>query len=307
MPKSNKAIVAQRVDDVMRLLVAGAEFSDIRQFAVRSAWCVSDRQIRRYMEVAYRRMAKEAGRKRKQFFGLQLKQRRALYARCTKANELGTALQVLRDDAKLLGLYPPTKTDSSSLDAEHSLNRDDGPLGLDERMSRYLQAFLRNDSSELRLIDYVSPGVMYKTTDAGHHMIVLSVLALYYVIGQLELMVLYDRASHLADDTPPERENNGVNDRISRVMAFLIYTYRVREKAWARFTKTVGVDGQDLIAANCPGNLLASIGPAMSGPILSPSELRELADKRGWPRDVLPSTKFFVRRWQKMYAYDADQ
>jgi hypothetical protein len=41
MGKSSKATFAQRVDDVKRLLVAGAESSDIRQFAAARGWDVN--------------------------------------------------------------------------------------------------------------------------------------------------------------------------------------------------------------------------------------------------------------------------
>ena len=81
MARSNKAVVTQREQEVYRLLLAGAEFAEIRQFASDRSWHVSDRQIRRYMEVAYKRLAKLASRDRQQLLGRHLMQRLAIYAR----------------------------------------------------------------------------------------------------------------------------------------------------------------------------------------------------------------------------------
>jgi hypothetical protein len=116
MSKSSKAIVTQRVEDVNQLLVACAEPSHIRKFAVAHGWGVSDRQLQRYTKIAYRQMAKAASRNRRQWLGLHLSKRRALYARCVKENDNRTALLILRDEADLLGLYPGTKTAHSSPD-----------------------------------------------------------------------------------------------------------------------------------------------------------------------------------------------
>jgi hypothetical protein len=104
MSRSDKATVIQRVNDVLRLLLAGAEFAEIRQFASAHGWNVTDRQIRRYQEAAYRRVAKIAQRDQVQSLGRHLMQRRALYARAVKNNDLRTALQILRDEAALQGL-----------------------------------------------------------------------------------------------------------------------------------------------------------------------------------------------------------
>src|SRR3990172_1628008 len=107
--KADKTTVNRRIQDVVRLLLAGAEFAEIRQYASDQDWKVSDRQVRRYMEAAYRRVARVTKRNSTELLGRHLMQRRALYARALKGNDLRTALQVLRDEASLQGLYPPTK------------------------------------------------------------------------------------------------------------------------------------------------------------------------------------------------------
>ena len=125
MAKSDKATVLRRVQDVLRLVLAGAEFADIRQYASDQDWQVSGRQVRRYMESAYGQLASAAKRDRDQLLGRHLMQRRALYARCLKGNDLRTALQVLRDEAALQGLYPPTKIAPTTPDGK--------PLTFDQR------------------------------------------------------------------------------------------------------------------------------------------------------------------------------
>lgn len=106
MGKSTKAETANRLRDVAKLMVAGAEFAEIRQFASERQWGISDRSIRRYMEKAYKRMAEASKRDSKQLLGRHLMQRRALYARCLKQGDHRTALSVLKDEADLQGVYP---------------------------------------------------------------------------------------------------------------------------------------------------------------------------------------------------------
>ena len=125
MAKSNKATVIRRVQEVLRLTLAGAEFPEIQQYASGQGWNLSERQLRRYLELAYQDLGETAQRDRQQLIGRHLMQRRALYARALKANDIRTALQVLRDEAALLGLYAPTKIAPTTPDGE--------PLSFDQR------------------------------------------------------------------------------------------------------------------------------------------------------------------------------
>ena len=113
MSRSDKGTVIRRVQDVLRLLLAGAEFAEIRQFASAQDWNVTDRQIRRYQEAAYRRVAKIARRDRLQLLGRHLMQRRMLYAHAIKDRDFHLALKILRDEAELQGLYPCANRDQS--------------------------------------------------------------------------------------------------------------------------------------------------------------------------------------------------
>ncbi len=127
MAKSDKATTSRRVQDVLRVMLAGGEFNEIRQFASDQGWQVSERQLRRYIETANTQLAEAAQRDRGQLLGRHLMQRRALYARCLKANDLRTALQVLRDEAELFGLYPPTKIAATTPDGQ-ALSMEDRQL-----------------------------------------------------------------------------------------------------------------------------------------------------------------------------------
>ncbi len=66
MAKSDKSTVEQRIGEILRLLLAGGEFEDIRQYAAAQGWKLSVRQLRRYQERAYRRLANMAYRDQKQ-------------------------------------------------------------------------------------------------------------------------------------------------------------------------------------------------------------------------------------------------
>jgi len=105
MPKSTKATVAQRVDEIALLLIAGVRFADIVRLASTRGWGVSERQLRRYLEIAHDRLAELANRKLGHLLGLQIAQRQTLFARALKAGDLRMCLDILKDDAKLLGLY----------------------------------------------------------------------------------------------------------------------------------------------------------------------------------------------------------
>ena len=93
----------------MQLLLQGAEFHEIRQYAANKGWGLTNRQVRRHIDLAYQRTTDILGHKQEELLSRHLLQRRALYARCLKAEDLRGALQILQDEAQLLGLYPARK------------------------------------------------------------------------------------------------------------------------------------------------------------------------------------------------------
>jgi hypothetical protein len=111
--KSAKATILQRVEAVLSLRLLGAELPDIRQFASQQAppWDVSDRQLWRYIEGADKRLAETLDKDRERCLNRHLAQRRALYSRCMAVSDYANARAILKDEAELLGLYPPKRTE----------------------------------------------------------------------------------------------------------------------------------------------------------------------------------------------------
>ncbi len=109
--KSSKAEVLNRVEAVYKLRLGGAEFHDIREYAAapEQGWGVSDSQLWRYVRAADKLMKDRLDAKAEHLLARHLLQRRQLYAHAMGAGDYRTALAVLQDEAKLEGLYPPTK------------------------------------------------------------------------------------------------------------------------------------------------------------------------------------------------------
>jgi hypothetical protein len=118
MAKADKALVARRVDELLRIRLDGAEDWDVRNYVrekqseAGSAWFLaegeiplSDSQIWRYQQRADKLMMATRSHNRRQVRNRHLAQRRNLYARAVTTGEIRTALAVLRDEAEMLGLY----------------------------------------------------------------------------------------------------------------------------------------------------------------------------------------------------------
>jgi hypothetical protein len=116
--KATKAETQKRVDEVFQLRLHGAELPDLVQFSSEKAWNIGPRQLRKYIAKADRLMTEILNRNREQLFGRHVLQRRAIFARCMKINDYKTALQVLRDEAQLEGMYAPTKISPTTPDGK---------------------------------------------------------------------------------------------------------------------------------------------------------------------------------------------
>jgi hypothetical protein len=66
-------------------------------------------QVRRYMTEAHRRIKERYQARADYSFSKHMLRREQLYAHAMGAGDFRTALSVLQDEAKLEGLYPPTK------------------------------------------------------------------------------------------------------------------------------------------------------------------------------------------------------
>jgi hypothetical protein len=131
--KATKATVARRVEEVLRIRLDGAQFWDVLQYvaekeaAAEEPWAVPEggkpiapRTVWWYIGKADALLAetfrKEAGRKK--LMRRHLAQRRGLYAKAVLQGDIKAALSVLRDEAALLGLYPPADADLAAQVAE---------------------------------------------------------------------------------------------------------------------------------------------------------------------------------------------
>lgn len=104
--KADKATIAQRIEEVLRIRLDGAEFHDIVQYASEKQWGVSERQLWNYIHKADDLLVERQERNRKRTVARHVAQRQALFARCVNGADFRTALAVLTDLAKLRGLYP---------------------------------------------------------------------------------------------------------------------------------------------------------------------------------------------------------
>jgi hypothetical protein len=118
--KATRATIQARVEQVLRIRLAGAEFWDIRQYAAEEdpdtgrPWNVSARQLWRYIAAADNMLAQQLEKNRTKCLNRHIATRRALLARATQVGDYRTALAVARDEAELLGLYDLAKGQGES-------------------------------------------------------------------------------------------------------------------------------------------------------------------------------------------------
>lgn len=111
-------VIQRRVDELYRLVVDGAVFSDVREYVreqeaiAESCWHLSpgqkplsDSQLYRYLERVEEEMRAATLARRQQHLTRHLNKRRNLYAKAVAAGDIRTALAVLQDEGRLLGIY----------------------------------------------------------------------------------------------------------------------------------------------------------------------------------------------------------
>jgi hypothetical protein len=111
--KSDAKTIRKRVEEIASLKLLGALWADIRQHAEQQDWKVSDRQLHRYLAAAEEVIAANVEKNRDKLMAHHFAARRALYARAMAVSDYRTALGVLRDEAELLAMYPPRRTQLS--------------------------------------------------------------------------------------------------------------------------------------------------------------------------------------------------
>jgi hypothetical protein len=124
--KSTKLVVRQRVEEIFRLRLGGAEFHDIREYAdattdpegkPRQPWGVSDTQLRRYIAKADALCKERFDAHAPYLLNRHLLQRRRLFAHAMEVGDYKTALAILKDEAKLERLYEPRDDKTSPVEA----------------------------------------------------------------------------------------------------------------------------------------------------------------------------------------------
>lgn len=103
--KSTNAVVAGRVEEILRIRLDGAAFADIRDYAGQNGWGLSDSQLKKLIRKSDELLKERDDRSRARAIRLHVARRESLYARSVAAADYRTALAVLADDAKLRGLY----------------------------------------------------------------------------------------------------------------------------------------------------------------------------------------------------------
>jgi hypothetical protein len=246
---ASKSVIKHRVQEVLRLTLAGAEFPEIRQHAKQQGWEVSDRQIRRYMEAAYRQFTKLTIHDAEQLVSRHIMQRRSLFARALKNGDLRTALAVLQDEAKLEGLYPPAKVAPTTPDGRQPY-APHCSIELQERLPRLVIAHANNDTAEMRLLEKAAPRLVYAAPDTAVPLQRLNTMALIYVNEQLE------QAGQLLHAFWMINLEGDPDGRWNAIAAAAAYRFRIGKLAWEEFTAEIGVDGELLVRANYQGTLL---------------------------------------------------
>jgi len=291
MAKADKATVVKRTNEVLKLLLAGAEFEDIRQYSADKGWDIRDRQLRRYQEIAYQRLAEATKHDEQQLLGRHLMQRRALYARALKGNDIRTALLVLKDEAALEGIYPPTKIAPTTPDGRYPYQ---GRLSREERFFRMLSAQGRNDQSELELLEQLTPYAYYRMPDTTQPQLVLSLCSVEYVAQQLDRAGMVLMALWRLSQEDPAQE---VWDQIGMSQAYL---FKVERDGWHEFTQTIGVDPNELVRANHEGLLLDTYGDQFYNLAPTENEFAQLAASLGLSLNQIPTAKGVAKYWRRI-------
>ena len=118
--KASRKQVVDRVFEAVELITKGQKtHPQICRF-LSQKWKMSRRNAERYVAAANREIAKAYEGNIEQTVGREIAKRENLYAEALKAKEYRTALEIRKDIAKLVGIYP--KEDDSKKKALHGFN-----------------------------------------------------------------------------------------------------------------------------------------------------------------------------------------
>jgi len=107
-PQADQGLKEERIDHVLRLMARGWRGPVIVQNCS-AEWKVTTRQAYKYLRMARARMRQAAREKEKRMLEIMLARHDDLRDKGYEEKDLRLVLEIDREDAKLLGLYPPTK------------------------------------------------------------------------------------------------------------------------------------------------------------------------------------------------------
>lgn len=130
--KATKAEIERRVRIVYEMLLVDTVYADILRHCARE-WQIKSRQTDYYIERATKMIVEEAARIRENALETHLTQRASMRNKALKSDDKRLAFEILKDETKLLGLYPADKKEITG--------KDGGPIEvvespLDELRSR---------------------------------------------------------------------------------------------------------------------------------------------------------------------------
>jgi hypothetical protein len=121
MAKSTKAEVQKRTRIVLEMLLQSTPPVDIIQYGVAN-WAITDNGVWKYITAAYAIMKEMAKEEHAEVYAHNLAQRRYIKNKAIKAEDYRLAHEVLKDEAKLLNLYPAEKVEhSGNLSVDNTL------------------------------------------------------------------------------------------------------------------------------------------------------------------------------------------
>lgn len=112
--KPTKAQIEQRVVQVYELLLSDTTYVDICRY-VSDKWGLTSRTADRYIQKAYALIGEEAARIRKNALERHLTQRAFIRHKALKEGDRRLFVDILKDEAKLLDLYPAIKQSAQVL------------------------------------------------------------------------------------------------------------------------------------------------------------------------------------------------
>lgn len=108
MAKSTKVEAQKRTRLVLEMLLQSTPPVDIVQYGIAN-WAITEAGVWKYITAAYAIMKELAKREREEVFAENVSQRRYIKNKALKAEDYRLAHEVIKDEAKLLNLYPAEK------------------------------------------------------------------------------------------------------------------------------------------------------------------------------------------------------